>query len=97
VITKLGRTPSEETMSDLGLTVARARGSTHPASRYVLAVRPSVGDLGEITIDVVGLGDDAVAGERLHVFGTPGDESFTLKSVEATPMCARGVVKGACV
>ena len=49
-------------------------------------------------MDVVGLGDDSVAGQRLHVFGTPGQESFTLKSVEATPFCYRGVApSGLCI
>lgn len=92
-----GRLPTEETMLDLGMTVARTRASQEPRSDLVVAVRPTVGDLGEITIDVVGIGDDAIAGERLHVFGTPGVESFTLKSVESTPMCLRGVGNGRCV
>ncbi|MDQ1290128.1 MAG: N-acetylmuramoyl-L-alanine amidase [Actinomycetota bacterium] len=93
----LGRRPTEETMLDLGKAVAAAFVSTEPPSQVTVAVAPTVGDLGEITMDVVGLADDSVAGQRLHIFGTPGVESFTLKSVEATPLCVRGVVNGRCV
>lgn len=92
-----GTTPTASTMLALGMAAARTRGSTEPASRYVVAVGPTRGDLGEVTIDVVGLGDDAIDGERLHVFGTPGATGFTLKSVEMTPMCSRGVSSGRCV
>jgi hypothetical protein len=53
-------------------------------------VAPSVGDLGEVTYDVIGLGDDAVRGLRLHVFGQPIDEGFSLKTVEMTALCGRG-------
>ena len=54
---------------------------------------PNVGDLGEITLDVIGMGDDSILGERLHVFGDPdpGGESFTMRTVERTLLCARGV------
>ena len=56
-----------------------------------MAVAPTFGDLGEVTFDVVGLGDDALFGVRLRVFGTPGDESFTFKTVERTLLCGRGI------
>lgn len=85
-----------ETMLDLGMMVADLRKSTEPASRIVVVVAPTVSDdlIGEITIDVVGLGDDAVRGERLHVFGDgfdQGGEGFSLDAVEMTLLCARGV------
>jgi len=92
--------PSAETMADLGLLVAE----TYPATERPLRVRmsgaPSVGDLGEVIYDVVGFGDDAMRGLRLHIFGAPteGGEGFSLKSVEATSLCARGVTDdGLCV
>jgi hypothetical protein len=98
LISRLGSRPIDETMLDLGMHVARAYASSEPPSTITVVVAPTVGDLGEITVDVVGLGDDSVAGRRLHVFGTPGEESFTLKSVEATPFCYRGVsASGLCV
>ena len=75
-----------------------------------VAVAPSEGgDVGEVTYDVIGLADDSVAGVRLHVFGAPTDadlprsallqaSSFTLKTVETTALCGRGVtLDGLCV
>jgi hypothetical protein len=91
VISDLGETPVAETMLDLGMMVAEASASTDPPSRIRMSVAPTVGDLGEVTFDVVDLGDDAVAGVRLHVFGTPEEESFSLRTVERTLLCSRGV------
>lgn len=87
-----------ETMLDLGALVAEAvAGDTDATS--VVSVAPSVGDLGEVTYDVIGFGDDSVLGARIHVFGTPdeGGEGFELKSVELTVLCSRGVSDGLCV
>lgn len=85
--------PTAETMLELGQLIAQGRASQEPPSEIVVVDGPSVGDLGEVTVDVVGLGDDSVHGERLHVFGEPdpGGEGFTLRTVEATTLCARGV------
>jgi hypothetical protein len=93
VIETLGETPGAETMLDLGLIVAEAMSSAEPPSRIVMSVAPTVGDLGEVTYDVVGLGDDALGGVRLHVFGDPaeGGEGFVLSNVERTFICSRGV------
>lgn len=92
VIELLGETPRAETMLDLGLIVAESQASDEPASRIRLAKSPTVRDLGEVTYDVIGLGDDSLFGVRLTVFGTPDDsgESFTLKTVESTDLCGRG-------
>ena len=81
-----------ETMVDLARAVTAAFASEEPESRIVQSVTPTVGDLGEITYDVIGLGDDAVAGMRLHIFATPDDngETFSLKSIERTIFCSRG-------
>lgn len=100
VIADLGETPAAETMLDLGQTVAETRASTDPPSAITVVEGPTVGDLGEITIDVIGLGDDAAVGLRLHVFGQPDEsgDGFNLKSVEETALCGRGVTDdGACV
>lgn len=39
---------------------------------------------------MIGLGDDAVTGVRLRVFGQPTDGGFGLMSVERTLLCTRG-------
>ena len=98
VIDQLGETPFAETMLDIGAAVAATFASEEPASDIVLTVAPTVGDLGEVTYDVVGIGDDAVRGFRVHVFGQPEDEAFGLKSVEVTTLCGRGVTdEGLCL
>jgi hypothetical protein len=100
VIAAAGDTPEAETMLDLGMIVAEAMASADPPSRIVMSVAPIVGDLGEVTFDVVGLGDDALGGLRLHVFGDPaeGGEAFVLSNVERTIICSRGVTdEGLCV
>lgn len=93
IVSSLGSIPAAETMLDLGMIVANERASIDPPSSVVVSAAPMVGDLGEITIDVVGFPDDSVGGERLHIFGQPLDsgEGFSLKAVEATVMCSRGV------
>lgn len=93
LIEALGETPEAETMLDLGLIVAEAMSSDEPPSRIVMSVAPVVGDLGEVTYDVVGFGDDALGGVRLHIFGDPaeGGEGFVLSNVERTYICSRGV------
>lgn len=93
-----GDEPAPETMEELGLLVAETRASQDgPESRIVIVVEATVGDLGEITIDVLDLGDDSVAGERLVVFGEPIDGGFMLRTVERTILCDRGVDDGLCV
>ena len=90
--------PATETMLDLGFLMAEAVASVDPPSEIVLVVAPTEGDLGEVTYDVIGLGDDALRGLRVHVFGEPVDGGFTLATVEETALCGRGVdPDGACV
>lgn len=91
--------PSAETLVELAEQVAATRASQEPPSTITVVDGPTVGDLGEITVDVVGMADDSVGGERLHVFATPdpGGEGFTLRTVEATLLCLRGVSDGLCV
>ncbi len=93
IIEQLGSRPITETMLELGMIVAEARSSDDVDSRMVLSVAPTVGDLGEVTFDVIGLADDALYGYRLHVFGQPTEsgEGFGLGSVEQTSLCGRGV------
>ena len=100
VVAALGGRPSAPTMLDLGRVVAEAKASAEPPSRVTVTVASSTGDLGEVTYDVVGLADDSVFGERLHVFGRPLNQGqgFSLASVERRLLCARGATdNGLCV
>lgn len=85
--------PSAATLEELGRVVAARRASTEPPSRIVVVDEPDVGDLGEITVDVIGLGDDAQGGERLTIFAEPQPSGgrFTVRTVEATALCSRAV------
>lgn len=93
VVDHYGAVPSSETMLELAdLVAAVFRSTEEPVSDVTVTVAPTVGDVGEVTIDVVGFGDDAVRGVRLHIFGQPSDggEGFGLMSVERTWLCSRG-------
>ncbi len=91
VIDELGYTPEEATMSDLGLLVLETvdRDPDLPFDFAMSVEADETGDLGEVTFDLVGLGDDAVRGVRVHVFGEPlpSGDGFSLRSVEQTDMC----------
>lgn len=79
----------EGTIEEIGQAVADSRADPEATQRIEIVVAATAGDLGEITMDVAGLGDDAVAGERLHVFVLDEDDDgvWTLKTVETTEMC----------
>ena len=89
IVAILGETPSASTLEALGRIVGEAVASDDPPSRIVVSGAPTVGDLGEITVDVLDLADDSVRGFRLHVFAQQESESdpFTLKTVESTTIC----------
>lgn len=90
--------PSAATLEELGQLVAGRRASTDPPSRIVVVDGPATGDLGEITVDVLGFGDDSVGGERLTVFAEPADGNFTVRTVEVMTLCSRGVTDdGLCI
>jgi len=98
IVDELGDLPSAPTMLELGESVASVLGSEEPPSELVVTVAPRDGDPGEVTIDVIGLGDDAVRGLRAHVFGSPDNGGFVLDTVEVTSLCGRGVTDdGACI
>lgn len=85
--------PVADTLEQLAQQVAGdAAGDDEPVPRIVIVDGPSVGDLGEVTVDVLGYPDDSVYGERLHLFAEEeGGESFRLRTIEATTLCRRGV------
>lgn len=102
IVALAGEIPTADSMFDLGLFVANLVASVDPASSIVETMEAGgEHDLGEVIIDVIGLGDDSVLGFRLHVFGTPSETEsgtrFSLKSVEQTLICSRGVSGGLCV
>lgn len=91
--------PRAATLLELGLLVAQERASLEPPSEIVVVDGPTVGDLGEITVDVIGMADDSIGGERLWVFAEPdpGGEGFVLRTLEVMFLCLRGVTDGLCV
>lgn len=91
VVDELGERPTAESLSELGLIVAEVFASEEPESDLVMVAPESVGDLGEVTYDVIGLGDDAVLGMRVHVFADEVSDGFSLHTVEVTTICGRGV------
>ena len=103
IIEILGEGLKADTMLDLGLIVAEAVASEEPPSRVVVSVEPFVFEaIGEITIDVLNIGDDSVFGFRLNIFADAGKDwmsenpgPFTLRSVESTVLCysSRGVTE----
>jgi hypothetical protein len=100
LIARVGDTPMSATIEELGDLVAVEFSSQEPPSRVAQSTAASEGDLHEVTFDVIGLGDDATLGFRLHVFGDPTLQpgQVALKSVERTAICARGVTDdGWCV
>ncbi len=95
VVDALGELPAADTMGELGLAVAQTMVSQEPPSSVVVSGAPGIsGDLGQVTIDVVGIGDDSIRGFRLVIFAHPAENwteddpgPFTLKSVERTVLC----------
>ena len=95
VVDTLGELPVADTMDELGLEVAQIMASLEPRSSVVVSGAADFsGDLGQVTIDVVGIGDDSVRGFRLAIFAHPAENwtpddpgPFTLKSVERTVLC----------
>jgi hypothetical protein len=91
VVDELGEIPVEATMTGLAELVAGVFVSEEPESDVVQVTPVTSGDLAEVTYDVIGLGDDAVRGLRLHIFAEETSDGFSLKSVEVTSICGRGV------
>lgn len=91
VIDELGERPSADSMAELGLTVAELFASDEPESDLVMVAPEVVDDVGEVSYDVIGLGDDSVRGLRVHVIAEPFEGGFTLRTVEVTTICGRGV------
>lgn len=93
-----GDLPRAATVDDLAVLVAELRSSAEPPSRHALIEDAEVGELGSITVDVIGFGDDALGGERLHILAEPVDGGFVVQTVQRLLLCSRGVTEdGLCV
>ncbi len=98
IVQRMGGIPEAATMLALGELIAEVVAVSDPPSRITVTVAPTVGDLGEVTFDIVGFEDDAVSGARLHIFGSAGGAGFYLDAIEAFYFCSRGIdLEGFCV
>jgi hypothetical protein len=98
VVAALGGYPVAPSLEELGRIVAEALAGSEPGSVIVISVAPTLADRSEVTYDVVGIGDDAVAGVRAHVFAVETETGFVLDAVEARELCARGTTpEGLCI
>lgn len=90
--------PEAATVTELAEIITSEFTATDPPSRIVQTAAPTTGDLHEITVDVLGLADDSIAGLRLHIFATPNEPSgVTLRKIERTVLCSRGISGELCV
>ena len=96
LIDQLGERPEADRLIDLALIAGEAMATEEPRSLVHTVTRPIVFEgLGEVTVDVLNIGDDSLLGFRLHVFATPAAEDwmsedpgpFTLRTVERTIIC----------
>jgi hypothetical protein len=92
-----GARPTADSVRAVGSRVADMFATIDPPSRIVETVAATDGDPGEVTFDVIGIGDDSVAGYRLHVFAMPNGDLYALRALERTTLCARGVSGELCV
>lgn len=85
-----GTTPEESTMEELGEVAANVLAPDDPdaATSIVMVVAPTIGDLGHVTYDVVGLNDVTEHALRVHVAGQPVDGGFSLVNANVAVMCA---------
>ena len=97
VVERMGEVPESGSLIELGMSIARAYASEDPPSTIEQPAGVIIGEVGEITIDVIGLGDDAVAGYRLRIVADDVDGRWVLSNVEATVLCSRGVAEDRCV
>lgn len=97
VTSEFAELPSGPDLAALGLEVADERLGPDGAASVVVSHLVPDGDLAEVVVDAVGFLDDSVLGSRLHVFAVESGGTFTVRTVEATTLCSRGVADGACL
>ncbi|MEZ5377539.1 MAG: SH3 domain-containing protein [Acidimicrobiales bacterium] len=82
---------SDEVIAELQqVLVAYGAEQEGPPMTVTIVDGPHTGDLDEVTIDVLGYADDAVRGDRLHVFIMNEGDTSAIKTIEATSLCQRG-------
>lgn len=82
----------EELAEEVGELAAENSGAADNPEHFIQIVDgPASGDQDEITVDVLGIPDDSLKGERLHVVATAsGSADYQISAVERTLICARG-------
>lgn len=69
-----------------------------PRPSIVVVEGPRRGDLTELVVDVVGIGDDTATGWRWRLFAESAGAGYRLRTVEETVLCSRDVTdEGLCL
>ena len=69
-----------------------------PRPVVVVVEGPRRGDLTELLVDVIGIGDDTARGWRWLVFAETAGDGYRLRTVEETVLCSRDVTdEGLCL
>lgn len=98
IIELAGKRPRTNTMYGLANSAARLLATRDPISRIRITASGTLGVTADATVDVIDVGDDAVLGYRLHVFGRQLGTGYELDAVERTVLCTRGVTpEGTCL
>jgi len=98
VVAELGAPPAAADFDALVALIAGTYASTEPQSRITTALAPFGEEPIVTTVDVLDIGDDALLGYRLVIFGSevaPGD--FQAQGIELTFICSRGVSGDLCL
>jgi hypothetical protein len=74
--------------------IVEVRGSEEPPSKVVLVTEPTTT---AVTFDLLGLGDDAVRGERYALTVRRVGSRVELVRADRIPICSRGVSDGRCL
>lgn len=92
IVAAYGSIPAGSVLNVVTDVIAH-HSSEEPPSRTTRLTDYDYGDLIDVTIDVLDLGDDSLMGWRLHIFIAEAEDSddVYLKSVERTAICGRGV------
>lgn len=85
-------------MARLGVLMVDRLYPDPPRPSVVVVDGPRRGDLTEMVVDVVGIGDDSATGWRWRLFAEVDGDGFRLRTVEETTLCSRDVTdEGLCL
>ncbi|MDP3969671.1 MAG: SH3 domain-containing protein [Nocardioides sp.] len=86
------------TMGRLGVAMLDRLYPDPPRPSLVVVQGPERGDLTELVVDVIGIGDDSAIGWRWRLFAQSDGDRFVLRTVEETMLCSRDVTdEGLCL